>query len=407
MHISVVIPAWNLWETTAACLHSLARHDEGQSVLVVDNGSSDATVTELEPLGQALFGERFRRVRLPENRGFAAGCNCGARAAAGDALLFLNNDTVVTPGWLNPLVEALKQPGTGAVGPLLLYPDGRTQHCGVSFTPLGGVRHLYTDFPGDHPAVHRAHPLQAITGAALLLRRDTFEAAGGFCEDYANGYEDLELCFALRSKGLSLRVIAGSVIIHAESKTPGRHARTTANATLFGQRWGQSVRPDFHLQAAVDGYEVRLNAQGVSYAALPLEREQQLTAQWAGKKNVAALDVRDALEAEPLWLGGYLLLGQLLAARRAWDEALVNGERAVRLLPVTESLRLLLRAAQGAGQKERAAALAASLKPDAAALRECACRVRARRSQAESWGDKELVRICSDWLRLWGGCGRR
>ena len=185
MRTSIIIPAWNLWETTASCLHSLARHDAGMQVVVVDNGSSDATGPELEPLGRKLFGDRFRRVRLPENLGFAAGCNAGARAADGDALLFLNNDTQVSPGWLPPLEEALAAPGVGAVGPLLLYPDGRTQHCGVSFTLLGGVRHLYADFPGEHPAVRREHPLQAITGAALLLRRADFEAAGGFCDRHA------------------------------------------------------------------------------------------------------------------------------------------------------------------------------------------------------------------------------
>lgn len=402
MRTSIIIPAWNLWETTASCLHSLARHDAGMQVVVVDNGSSDATGPELEPLGRKLFGDRFLRVRLPENLGFAAGCNAGARAADGDALLFLNNDTQVSPGWLPPLEEALAAPGVGAVGPLLLYPDGRTQHCGVSFTPLGGVRHLYADFPGEHPAVRREHHLQAITGAALLLRRADFEAAGGFCEDYANGYEDLELCFALRKRGLSLAVVSASVVFHAESRTPGRHDRTAANATLFGQRWGEVVRPDFHCQVALDGYETRLNAQGVSCAVLPQEREQALTAQWNGRAATVQ-DIRAALDEEPLWQGGHLLLGRLLAERGARQEALDAAELAVRLLPLPEMIRLLLRAAQGAGQRERAAALAASLRPDPAALRECARRVRARRAQAAAWGDAALERICADWLRTFAG----
>lgn len=402
MHSSIIIPAWNLWETTASCLHSLARHDEGMQVVVVDNGSTDATASELEPLGRKLFGERFRRLRLPENRGFAAGCNAGAGIAAGDALLFLNNDTQVTSGWLRPLEEALAAPDVGAAGPLLLYPDGRTQHCGVSFTPLGGVRHLYADFPGEHPAVRRQHPMQAITGAALLLRRADFEAVGGFCEDYANGYEDLELCFALRQRGLSLAVVSASVVFHAESRTPGRHARTAANATFFGQRWGQIVRPDFHYQVSLDGYEARLNAQGVCYAALPNVREQTLTAHWDGRAATVQ-DIRTALNDEPLWQGGHLLLGRLLAARGAWQEALDAAELAVRLLPVPEMIRLLLRAVQGAGQRQRAAAIAASLRPEPDALRECARRVRARRAQATAWGDAALERICADWLRIFGG----
>lgn len=402
MRTSIIIPAWNLWETTASCLYSLARHDAGAQVVVVDNGSTDATSSELEPLGRKLFGERFLRVLLPENLGFAAGCNAGARAADGDALLFLNNDTQVSSGWLPPLEKALAAPGVGAAGPLLLYPDGRTQHCGVSFTPLGGVRHLYADFPGEHPAVRRTHPLQAITGAALLLRRSDFEAVGGFCEDYANGYEDLELCFALRQRGLSLAVVPESIVFHAESRTPGRHDRTAANATLFGQRWGESVRPDFHCQVALDGYETRLNAQGVSCAVLPQAREQALTARWSDRAATVQ-DIRAVLDEEPLWQGGHLLLGRLLAERGARQEALDAAELAVRLLPLPEIIRLLLRAAQGAGQRERAAALAASLRPDPAALRECARRVRARRAQAAAWGDAALERICADWLRTFGG----
>ena len=62
MRVSVIIPAWNLWETTAACLKALARHDEGASVVVVDNGSADATATELAPLGAALFAyQRYQK----------------------------------------------------------------------------------------------------------------------------------------------------------------------------------------------------------------------------------------------------------------------------------------------------------------------------------------------------------
>ncbi|MCR5563150.1 MAG: glycosyltransferase, partial [Desulfovibrio sp.] len=79
MRVSVVIPAWNLWEVTAACLRSLAScappgEDGGGvrlEVVVVDNGSTDATATELAPLGEALWGADFRRVRLPRNEGFA------------------------------------------------------------------------------------------------------------------------------------------------------------------------------------------------------------------------------------------------------------------------------------------------------------------------------------------------
>lgn len=98
--VSIIIPVWNLWDMTAACLRSLAMHtrEENVEIVVVDNGSTDATTTELEALGRALWGAAFCPVRLTANLGFAGGCNAGAAAATGDLLFFLNNDTTVTPG---------------------------------------------------------------------------------------------------------------------------------------------------------------------------------------------------------------------------------------------------------------------------------------------------------------------
>ena len=83
--VSVIIPVWNLWDMTEACLRSLATHSAGENmqVVVVDNHSTDATTTELASLGEALFGTSFKAVRMPENVGFARGCNAGARAADG------------------------------------------------------------------------------------------------------------------------------------------------------------------------------------------------------------------------------------------------------------------------------------------------------------------------------------
>ncbi len=88
--ISIIIPVWILWNMTAACLRFLAMHsrEENVEIVVVDNGSTDATVSELKPLGRALWGAAFCPVRLSENLGFAKGCNAGAAAATGDLLFF-------------------------------------------------------------------------------------------------------------------------------------------------------------------------------------------------------------------------------------------------------------------------------------------------------------------------------
>lgn len=354
MKISCIIPAWNLWETTRACLLSLAEHREGEDleVVVVDNGSTDATREALAPLGAQLFGSRFRALRLPENQGFARGCNAGARAADGEGLFFVNNDMTFTPGWLPPLLEALRLPHVAAVGPLLLYPDGACQHCGISFSPLCTLSHLYEGFPGDHPALQSVHPLQAITGAALLLPRARFEEIGGFHEGYVNGYEDLDLCLSLHSRGARLRLAGRSRLYHHTSRTPGRFDRDRENAALFSSRWGGRVQPDLHLQAAVDGYEVRLGPTGRTYVILPPQREQALDAQAAGMDAPACCDL---LREEPLWPGGWLRLSALLEAQGEEGQALETLQQAARFFPLPRIWQPLCRLALRCGQAELAA----------------------------------------------------
>lgn len=151
--VSIIIPAWNLWDITAACLRSLARYtrEENVEIVVVDNGSTDATHSELEPLGRALWGAAFCPVRLTENLGFARGCNTGAAAATGDLLFFLNNDTTMTPGWLPPLREALGRGRMGAVGPLLLYPNGTVSTVAFFLRPFCRWGICMRAFPAHTP----------------------------------------------------------------------------------------------------------------------------------------------------------------------------------------------------------------------------------------------------------------
>lgn len=356
MTISCIIPAWNLWETTRTCLHSLAEHSQGEDiqVIVVDNGSTDATREALAPLGEQLFGSRFTALRLPENQGFSRGCNAGARAADGEALFFVNNDITFTPGWLPPLSEALSLPHVQAVGPLLLYPDGTCQHCGVSFSPLYTLCHLYEGFPGEHPALRRVHPLQALTGAALLLPRAVFQEAGGFHEGYRNGYEDLDLCLNLHSRGAKLRLAGQSLLYHHTSRTPGRFDRDKENAALFSSRWGGKIQPDLHIQAAVDGYEVRLGPTGRTYVTLPSVRMQALEADAAA---MTAADCDRLLREEPLWLGGWRRLADLLEQKGEEAQALDALQRAARFFPLPDIWQPLYRLALRCGQTELAASV--------------------------------------------------
>lgn len=401
--VSVIIPAWNLWELTAACLRSLAAHSQGENleVVVVDNGSTDATATELEPLGRALFGAAFRPVRLAENQGFARGCNAGAAAAAGPLLFFLNNDATVTPGWLPPLRAALESPRVGAVGPLLLYPDRTVQHCGIFITPFHTVGHLYEHFPAGHPAVARPHPLQALTGAALLLRAADFQDCGGFFTGYRNGFEDLDLCCALRARGRKLRVAAQSVVLHHTSRTPGRFDHDQANGELFARRCGAALRPDWHLLAALDGYRLCLGPGLALWLEPEPERQEACARAWreAGMSPEACVHL---LEKEPLWREGWLRLARRLADLGRAEEAFAAALRCGRFFPHPEVGALLLRLARALGDPQclrEVMEIVASL-PQAHALTEVKrARLRQARRRAIEAGDDLLAGLCARWLR--------
>ena len=405
--VSIIIPAWNLWDMTAACLRSLARHTQGENVeiVVVDNGSADATATELEPLGRALWGAAFCPLRLNENVGFAGGCNAGARAAGGDLLFFLNNDTTMTSGWLPPLREALGRRRTGAVGPLLLYPPGTVQHCGISFTPFLQVGHLYEGFPGGHPAPRKKRPLQAITGAAMLLRKDVFWECGGFFEGFRNGFEDMDLCCELRARGHALAVEGRSVIIHHASQTPGRFDHDGANSSLLGQRQAHRFSPDLHTLAALDGYELRLGANLDCWLELPEAVEQKRNAAFDARPSADEEACRAELEREPLWRGGWRRLVDMLEARGDMAAALLSATRCVMLLGDEASRERLLRLTAAVEGPDSAASVRAALTGPSGADRregEAKARVQHARRAAYAMGDSLLAEVFNQWLLRYG-----
>jgi GT2 family glycosyltransferase len=223
-------------------------------VVVVDDASRDGTAGRF-----ADHDPELTLVAHRDNRGFATSCNDGA-AAAGDVdyLVFLNNDTVPLPGWLDALVDEVDEhPQVAAVGSKLLYPDGTVQHAGVMIGQDRWPRHLYAGFPGDHPAVDRSREVVAATAACLLIRRESFEALGGFDAAYINGYEDIDLCLRLAvERQEKVRYCARSVLYHLESVTRWSDERTAGiehNSRLFRERWHERIDPDDFAHYLADG----------------------------------------------------------------------------------------------------------------------------------------------------------
>jgi len=281
---SIVVPLYQRADLTEGCLAALERAGtlDVAEVLLVDNASTDGT-----PALCRAWSHRVRVLRNEENLGFAIACNQGARAATGDVLVFLNNDTEVHDGWLAPLLEAVADPEVGVAGSRLLYPGGRVQHAGMAMMPGCVPVHLHRYLPGDHPVVTRSRDLTIVTGACLAVRRELFLDMGAFDEGYRNGFEDTDLCLRLAATGLRARYRGDSVVTHLESMSPGRLDHDHLNGARFRRRW-RHWTPDLARLLAEDGLE-GLGAPDVIWRG-PLFDDSEAARQ--GREAVAALEAR-------------------------------------------------------------------------------------------------------------------
>jgi GT2 family glycosyltransferase/radical SAM superfamily enzyme YgiQ (UPF0313 family)/tetratricopeptide (TPR) repeat protein len=233
---SIIIPVFNKLDLTRQCLTTLASLTTmpEYEVIVVDNNSTDGTAEFLAELGGDV-----QVIRNRENLGFAVACNQGAKAASGEFLLFLNNDTIPTEGWLNALVDEVERhPDVAVVGSKLLYEDGTIQHAGVAFSrTMFSPYHIYQRLPADSPMVNRRREFQCVTAACMLVRREVFEQAGQFDEGFKNGFEDVDLCLKIREMKWRIIYRPDSVVYHLESQTPGRKVHEKDNAKRLRERW--------------------------------------------------------------------------------------------------------------------------------------------------------------------------
>ena len=168
------------------------------------------------------------------NHGFAGNCNRAAEGLTGH-LIFLNNDTIPQPGWLDPLTAALDA-GHPIAGSHLTYPDGTNQHTGVAVARLPHAVHAI-----NATNTRPSGPVDAVTGACLAITADLFWALGGFDEGYWNGYEDIDLCLAATEKtGRRPWYCADSHVVHLESVSDPeqRFIKARHNQARLSEKWG-------------------------------------------------------------------------------------------------------------------------------------------------------------------------
>jgi hypothetical protein len=242
--VSILIAAYNRIELTRACLDSIfAEADPGMTVevIVTDDCSSDGTDAFLKSLGQEV-----RVISNGVRRSFGENMNRAAYEARGEYLCLLNNDAVVTPGWLARLLDAArKDPAVGVLGNLHITPaTGKIDHAGMVFDREYNALHLYRGMDSSYRPAHLTREFQMVTGACWLVPRTLFLRMDGFDPIFKNGCEDTDFCLRLPLLDRKVLYVGDSVIYHHGASSPGRMDHEEANLNYFYSKWRGRIRPD-------------------------------------------------------------------------------------------------------------------------------------------------------------------
>lgn len=275
--ISIIIPNKDEKDTLEKCLRSIREKStyKNYEILIIENNS---TTEEIFQYYEELKQQEDIQIAVWKGVfNYSAINNYGASLARGDYLLFLNNDVeVITPGWMEEMLGSCQRPEVGAVGAKLYYPDHTIQHAGC-ILGIGGIAgNMFTGMPGNRTGyLHKAslqQNLSVVTAACMMMKTEAFHQAGGFTEELAVAFNDVDLCLKVKELGYLIVYNPYVELYHYESKSRG--AEDSQEKVRRFQREIEYMRSHWiHLLKKGDPYyNKNLSLTKWNYSLKPLER---------------------------------------------------------------------------------------------------------------------------------------
>lgn len=257
--VSIIIPNKDNAEVLKRCLDSIfdkTTYDNFEVVIIENNSCCAETFDYYEKIQS---NDRIRVVTWDAGFNYSAINNYGETFASGEYLLLLNNDTeVIEPEWLSIMISYCQRDDVGIVGARLLYPDDTVQHAGVfmkkcdsaddSAGPNHVFMHLDKDDGGYMGRSLRSQELSAVTAACMMVKRSVYKEVGGFDDQFAVAYNDVDFCLRVREMGLKVVYVPDVQLYHYESLSRGaddegsgldNYARFVSEQGLLRSRWSR------------------------------------------------------------------------------------------------------------------------------------------------------------------------
>jgi len=290
--ISIIIPTRDHVDVLRRCIDSIKEKSSysNYELIIVDNDSSEPDSVEyLSKLEHD--SDNVKVVRVSASFNWSVSNNRGVAASDGDYYLFLNNDTeVIAPQWLEEMLMHAQRPDVGIAGAMLYYPEvNLIQHAGV-ILGMGGVashafKGLLRDSHGYMGRLRYAQNYSAVTGACMMVRKNVYDAIGGFDEEITTCYGDIDFCLKARKLGYLVVWTPYSELYHYESRSLGRAVTPKNKAVweieskVFINRWKEVLEsgdPYYNpnLSLRVNDFGVK-STQGVNVKEFEYEPDRR------------------------------------------------------------------------------------------------------------------------------------